>query len=175
MYNDSLPADPRELPLITAAQRAASLPDSGGNVQVAIFEPSGPRSLWYRMTLAEFLSSIALAGVTLTSPTISAPTLSGVVKLGSSDTRTGAGAVSVTAVHTELVTTGADALTLANGTDGQLKVITMKTDGGDGTLTPTTPSGFSTIAFSAVGQSATLLYKTGVGWIILAVRGATVA
>lgn len=65
MFNDKLPVDPRELPLITAAMRA-QLPASGSNTQVVIFEPTGPLSLHYRMTLAEFLTSL-----TLTTPTIS--------------------------------------------------------------------------------------------------------
>lgn len=163
-YDDKLPVNPIELQQLTAAQRAL-MTSGGSNVQVALFEASFPMPQFFRMTLAELLSLVALAS----------PTLTGVVTLGGSDTLTGAGAVSVTAAHTELVTTGANALTLANGGDGQVKVISMKTNGGDGTLTPTTKTGFSTITFTAVGQTATLIYKTGSGWIILAVNGATVA
>ena len=40
---------------------------------------------------------------------------------------------------TQVTTTGSNqALTLANGANGQIKIVTMVTDGGDGTLTPTT-------------------------------------
>jgi hypothetical protein len=46
---------------------------------------------------------------------------------------------------TEIATTGANALTLANGAAGQIKIITMVVDGGDGTLTPTTFANGSTI------------------------------
>lgn len=68
MYNDTLTRDPSELPQITAAQRA-NLTSSGGNVQVAVFDTSGPRPLWYRMTLAELLTNL-LGGVTSVSPTV---------------------------------------------------------------------------------------------------------
>lgn len=93
---------------------------------------------------------------------------------GTPQTLTGAGAVNLTTKTTLLVTNAANALTLAAGADGQVKIITMKTDGGDGTLTVTGARGFSTITFTAVGQTATLLYKDG-AWLILAVFGATVA
>jgi len=101
--------------------------------------------------------------------------LSGLLLLtGTPQTLTGAGAVNLTTKVTLLVTTGANALTLAAGTDGQIKIIKHKTDGGDGTLTVTGASGFSTITFTAVGQTATLLYKDST-WNIISVFGATVA
>jgi len=50
----------------------------------------------------------------------------------------GAGAISLNTLHTALTTTGAQAQTLANGVNGQIKTISMVADGGDGTLTPTT-------------------------------------
>lgn len=93
---------------------------------------------------------------------------------GTPQTLTGAGAVNLTTKVTLLVTTGANALTLAAGTDGQVKIIKHKTDGGDGTLTVTGASGFSTITFSAVGQTATLLYKDS-SWNVISVFGAVVA
>lgn len=102
----------------------------------------------------------------------------GLLKLsGTPQTLTGAGAVNTTTKVTLLVTTGANALTLAAPgapADGFVKIITMKTDGGDGTLTPTGARGFSTITFTAVGQTATLIYKDS-AWLILSVYGATVA
>jgi len=90
------------------------------------------------------------------------------------ETLTGAGAVNITALKTLLVTTAADALTLANGAEGQIKIIKMKTDGGDGTLTPTTPHGFATITFNDVGDSCILMWMDA-GWIILGQNGCTVA
>lgn len=95
--------------------------------------------------------------------------------IGSTTTRSGAGAVPITAATVKLTTTGANALTLANGADGQILSIVMVVDGGDGTLTPTTKTGFSTITFDAVGDSVTLQYFTTLGWMILSNNGATVA
>jgi hypothetical protein len=72
-------------------------------------------------------------------------------------------------------TTGADAeaLTLANGEPGQLLTIYLATDGGgDGTLTPTTKTGFATIVFADAKDNATLLYVDDtVGWIIVGAAG----
>ena len=60
---------------------------------------------------------------------------------GSVHSLAGPGAVNLTDLITEVSTTGADSLTLANGSAGQVKIITMVADGGDGTLTPTTLAG----------------------------------
>jgi len=87
----------------------------------------------------------------------------------------GAGAVDVTNAFTSLTTSGvAQALTLADGTAGELKVIVHTVDGGSAVLTPTTKIGFSTVTFTAVGDSVTLIY-TAAGWAILASRGVTIA
>ena len=87
----------------------------------------------------------------------------------------GAGAVDITNALTSLTTTGASqALTLADGTVGEMKVIVHTVDGGSAILTPTTKIGFSTITFTAVGDSATLIY-TATGWAIIGSRGVTIA
>jgi len=87
----------------------------------------------------------------------------------------GAGAVNVTDMLTSLTTTGAaQALTLANGTVGQIKIISHVVDGGSAVLTPTTKIGFTTITFTAVGDSATLVY-TAAGWAIIGISGAVAA
>lgn len=87
----------------------------------------------------------------------------------------GAGAVNLTTGLTSLTTTGAaQALTLANGTAGQVKIIVHTVDGGSAVLTPTTKIGFTTITFTNVGESATLVY-TSAGWAILALNGAVAA
>lgn len=87
----------------------------------------------------------------------------------------GAGAVDITNAFTSLTTTGAaQALTLANGTVGEVKIITHTVDGGSAVLTPTTKIGFSTITFTAVGESAMLVY-TSAGWAIVALNGAVAA
>lgn len=87
----------------------------------------------------------------------------------------GAGAVNVTDMLTSLTTTGAaQALTLANGTTGQIKIISHVVDGGSAVLTPTTKIGFTTITFTNVGDSATLVY-TVAGWAIVGISGAVAA
>ena len=87
----------------------------------------------------------------------------------------GAGAVDIASALTQLTTTGsAQALTLANGTAGEIKVIVHVVDGGSAVLTPTTKIGFSTITFTGVGESATLVY-TAAGWAIVALNGAVAA
>ena len=87
----------------------------------------------------------------------------------------GAGAVNLTTLVTSLTTTGAaQALTLANGTAGQMKIITHTVDGGSAVLTPTTKIGFSTITFTAVGDAVTLVY-TAAGWAVVGSNGVTIA
>ncbi len=87
----------------------------------------------------------------------------------------GAGAVDVTNAFTALTTTGsAQALTLANGTVGELKIISHVVDGGSAVLTPTTKIGFSTITFTNVADTAMLIY-TPAGWDIVALSGAVAA
>ena len=88
----------------------------------------------------------------------------------------GAGAVDLTNLVTELTTTGANALTLADGTtSGQVKIVNMIVDGGDGTLTPTTFANGTTITFDAVAESATLVWNSTIGWVATSVQGATIA
>ena len=88
----------------------------------------------------------------------------------------GAGAVDLTNLVTELTTTGANALTLADGTtSGQIKIVNMIVDGGDGTLTPTTFANGTNITFDAVAESATLVWNSTIGWIATSVQGATIA
>lgn len=94
---------------------------------------------------------------------------------GTVGTRSGAGAVPITSGTVRLTTTGVDALTLANGANGQILAIVMVADGGDGTLTPTTKTGYSTITFNDVGDSVVLQYFTTLGWMILSNNGCTVA
>lgn len=79
----------------------------------------------------------------------------------SPQTLTGAGAVDITSAITHLVTTAADALTIADGIEGQRKYIIMKTDGGDGTLTPANYANGTTITFDAEGDTVELLFTNG--------------
>jgi hypothetical protein len=87
----------------------------------------------------------------------------------------GAGAVDITNAFTQLTTTGAaQALTLADGAVGEIKIISHAVDGGSAVLTPTTKIGFTTITFTAVGDSAMLVY-TSAGWNIVSLNGAVAA
>ena len=90
-------------------------------------------------------------------------------------TLSGAGAIDLVTGVTEVTTTAADALTLANGTVGQIKIIVMKVDGGDGTITPTTFAGGTTITMNDAGDSVMLTYATTIGWVIIANNGCTIA
>ena len=89
---------------------------------------------------------------------------------------TAAGAVSVLTAVTTINSSAAIALTLAAGTTHQVKFITMIVDGGDATLTPALLTGGTTITFSAIGDSCTLLYLDSTyGWVCVGISGATVA
>lgn len=89
-------------------------------------------------------------------------------------TKSGAGAIPITQGTVQLTTTAAQALTLADGSQtGQLLYVYMVTDGGDGTLTPTHVSGYTSIVFNDV-RDCVLLQWTGSAWIILTNNGATV-
>lgn len=94
---------------------------------------------------------------------------------GTVTTRSGAGAVPITSGTVRLTTTGTDALTLANGANGQILTIIMVVDGGEGTLTPTTKTGYNTIAFNDVGDTIVLQYLTTIGWMIISNYGCTLA
>ena len=87
--------------------------------------------------------------------------------------------VDVTSAITTIATgAGALALSLAVGTSaGQLKFITMITDGGGAaTITPTNLLGYSTIALQDVGDSCTLLYLNSTsGWAVISNQGCTLA
>ena len=118
----------------------------------------------------EQVSKNTTTGVFTTSATYNATITGGVQSLS------GAGAVDLTNLITEVTTTGANALTLADGTtSGQIKIINMIVDGGDGTLTPVTFANGTTITFDAVGESATLVWNSTVGWVASSTQGATIA
>ena len=100
-----------------------------------------------------------------------------------SDTRTGAGAISIDKLYTSLVTTAADALTLAApGATSipRLKIIHMTTDGGDGTLASTNivgqSSGTTSITFNDAGDYLVLVSIPGLNkWSVLKEGGVTAA
>jgi len=94
--------------------------------------------------------------------------------IGFSDTPqalTAAGAVSITTTLTTVASGGAIALTLADGTQGQIKVIVFITDGGDATLTPATMNDGTTLTFADAGDSAILMWIGASGWQVIGVGG----
>jgi hypothetical protein len=90
----------------------------------------------------------------------------------------GPGAVDITSLATAFTSTGTgDALTLADGAQGQLKTIIYVAEaaGADtGVLTPTNLGSATTITFNAVGDSVTLQFA-GTDWWVVGLRGAVVA
>jgi hypothetical protein len=97
------------------------------------------------------------------------------------DVRTGAGAISTTVAETAIVSTGADALTLAAATvPGLIKTIAMRTDGGDATLASTNilgqSAGSTSITFNDVGDTLVLMSCAETGkWLVLKEVGVTAA
>ena len=90
----------------------------------------------------------------------------------------GAGAVNITSLATAFTSTAAgNALTLADGAQGQIKTVIYVAEaaGGDtGLLTPTNLGSATTITFNAVGDSVTLQFA-GTDWWVVGLRGAAVA
>ena len=85
---------------------------------------------------------------------------------------TGAGAISLTTGVTLITTTGADAYTLADGVEGQIKIISMKVNGGDAIVTPDNLVGYTSVTLNNVHDNLTLLYQS-TGWVITALQSAT--
>ena len=82
------------------------------------------------------------------------------------------GVVNLTDTVTLLVTTGgSQAFSLADGVEGQIKIISMKTDGGSGIVTPANFVNGTTITFDDVEDTVTLLYQS-TGWVALARQNA---
>ncbi len=90
-----------------------------------------------------------------------------------------AGAVLVIPITHRFVsktTGGGEALTLADGTPGQHITISLVSDGGDGTLTPATSTGWATVVFAVVGDTIHVEYiDDTVGWILHGAWGTAVA
>jgi hypothetical protein len=90
------------------------------------------------------------------------------------DTTTAVGvAQSITHIDTNTAG-GAHAGALADGTRGQIKIITMIADGGDSVITPTNFANGTTITLNDAGDSVTLIF-TNSEWLVLANNGCTIA
>ena len=100
------------------------------------------------------------------------------IYLPSSQSLSGTGAlstVSLATTATYIITTGAATTTLAAGTNGQIKTIMMKTDGGDMEITVTNAgwktSGTGVITFNTIGSAVTLQYINS-KWFCIGNNGA---
>jgi hypothetical protein len=97
---------------------------------------------------------------------------------GAVQSLSGAGAVNITSLATAFTSTATgNALTLADGAQGQLKTVIYVAEaaGGDtGVLTPTNLGSGTTITFNAIGDSVTLQFA-GTDWWVVGFRGAVVA
>jgi hypothetical protein len=90
----------------------------------------------------------------------------------------GPGAVNITSLATAFTSTAAgNALTLADGAQGQIKTVVYVAEaaGGDtGVLTPANLGSGTTVTFNAIGDAATLQF-IGTDWWVVGFRGAVVA
>ena len=87
---------------------------------------------------------------------------------------TGALVANVTSAITNITTTGAATISLADGVQGQVKQFIMITDAGDAVLTPSNRLGFSQITFNDVGDTVTLMF-TNNKWAVMSYYGAVVS
>ncbi len=93
---------------------------------------------------------------------------------GTPQALTAAGAVNLTTLVTTVASSGAISITLADGHESQLKIISFITDGGDVTLAPTNWRGGSTsIVFNDAGD-AVLLCFCAAKWSVVANFGCTI-
>lgn len=127
------------------------------------------------MTFPSTSASIARTDAAQTftgTQTFSGPIVGGVQALS------GAGAVNITQLVTKFTSTATgNALTLADGVEGQIKIIVYVAEaaGGDtGVLTPTNLGAGTTITFNAVGD-ACILQFLGTDWWAVSLRGAVLA
>jgi hypothetical protein len=141
---------------------------SSANLKAAVTDETGSGAL------------VFATSPTLVTPTLGAATATTVTTgavFGTVQALTGAGAVNTTDLTTAFTSNGTNALTLANGTAGQIKTIVYVAEaasGDTGVLTPSSRLGYATITFNAVGDSVMLQYFSG-GWAIIGSRGVTVA
>jgi hypothetical protein len=87
-------------------------------------------------------------------------------QVGGTATRSGAGALDVTVDVNYIATDSADAITLADGAEGQRMLLIMTEDNGDGTVTPANLGNGSTITFDDVGDCAELIFINSAWYMI---------
>jgi hypothetical protein len=104
-------------------------------------------------------------------------TVGGLILSGSEDLAN-AGAIDLTLPASYFTTTTGETATLAAGTDGQVKTLMMKGDGGDMVVTVSNAgwksSGTGTITFDTIGDGCTLQYISS-KWFCIGNNGVTFA
>ena len=85
---------------------------------------------------------------------------------------TGGGALSTSTAVSFISTTGVESYSLGDGVEGQDKIIIMKADGGNATITPDNLVGWTSVRFTAVNNNVHLMYGS-TGWNIIALQQAT--
>ena len=140
-------------------------PSGTGSVEVAALDIKGTSISSADSSRVNINEDVTVTGVLTASGTIH-----GVQNLtGSGSTEV----INLTDTVTLLTTTGAQNFSLANGTEGQIKIISMKVDGGNATVTPATFVNGTSITFDSVNDTMTLLYQS-TGWVVLAQQNTTV-
>ena len=142
---------------------------SSANLRSAVTDETGTGALVFANT------------PTLVTPVLGVATATSIATgpiFGTIQSLSGPGAVNITALTTAFTSTAAgNALTLADGAQGQIKIIIYVAEaaGGDtGVLTPTNLGSATTITFNAVGDSVILQFA-GADWWVVGLRGAVVA
>ena len=142
---------------------------SSANLRSAVTDETGTGALVFANT------------PTLVTPVLGVATATSIATgpiFGTIQSLSGPGAVNITALTTAFTSTATgNALTLADGAQGQLKTIIYVAEaaGGDtGVLTPTNLGSATTITFNAVGDSVILQFA-GADWWVVGLRGAVVA
>ena len=135
-----------------------------GSVEIGALDIKGTSISSADSTLVNINESVNVTG-TLTSR----GNVFGVQRLtGSGSTEV----VNLTDTVTLLITTGSSQqFSLADGVEGQIKIISMVTDGGTGVVTPANFVNGTNITFDDVEDTVTLLYQS-TGWVALARQNA---
>lgn len=119
----------------------------------------------------------ANGNITLTPDGTGAVDIAGKLLHSETTTSAGAGAVAITGTVHEITTTGTgDAMTLADGTEGQILHIVYAAEGAGADTAILTPTSFNdtTITFTDLGESVTLLF-TAAKWYVIGNGGTTIA
>ena len=155
----------------------------GGNHYIHSTKTNGALELGAEGTT---MMHISASGKIITSPSsiVSASNataehvIGGIINLPSTEDLADGGAILRNVASSHFTTGGAESATLAAGTEGLVKVLAMKGDGGDMVVTVTNAgwksSGTGTVTFDTIGDSVTLMYISG-KWFVTGNNGATFA